>query len=75
LEHLGSVSEVGSRIPKAANSPDGVWLEIDGARFRVLSLPRLIVVKEQLNRTKDQAMLVLLRARSTNSRSVALSSQ
>jgi len=37
-------------------------LEIDGARFRVLSLPRLIVVKEQLNRTKDQAMLVLLRA-------------
>jgi hypothetical protein len=28
----------------------------------VLPLPRLIVVKEQLNRTKDRAMLVLLRA-------------
>ena len=42
--------------------PDSDWLEIDGARFRVLSLARLIVVKEQLNRTKDQAMLVLLRA-------------
>ena len=41
---------------------DSDWLEVDGARFRVLSLPRLIVVKEQLNRTKDQAMLVLLRA-------------
>jgi hypothetical protein len=42
--------------------PDCAWLEVDGARFRVLSLPRLIVVKEQLNRAKDQAMLVLLRA-------------
>ncbi|HTA90173.1 MAG TPA: hypothetical protein VK745_11370 [Polyangiaceae bacterium] len=42
--------------------PDSDWLEVDGARFRVLSLARLIVVKEQLNRTKDQAMLVLLRA-------------
>ena len=41
---------------------DSDWLEVDGARFRVLSLPRLIVVKEQLNRPKDQAMLVLLRA-------------
>jgi hypothetical protein len=30
--------------------------------FRVLSLARLIVVKDQLNRPKDQAMLVLLRA-------------
>lgn len=42
--------------------PDSDWLEVDGARFRVLSLARLIVVKEQLERTKDQAMLVLLRA-------------
>jgi hypothetical protein len=42
--------------------PDSDWLEIDGARFRVLSLARLIVVKEQLSRTKDKAMLVLLRA-------------
>jgi len=42
--------------------PDSDWLEVDGARFRVLSLARLIVVKEQLNRAKDQAMLVLLRA-------------
>ena len=42
--------------------PDSDWLEIDGARFRVLSLPRLIIVKEQLNRPKDQAMLALLRA-------------
>ena len=42
--------------------PDSDWLEIDGARFRVLSLARLIIVKEQLNRPKDQAMLALLRA-------------
>ena len=42
--------------------PDSDWLEIEGARFKVLSLARLIVVKEQLNRPKDQAMLVLLRA-------------
>jgi len=42
--------------------PDSDWLEVDGARFRVLSLARLIVVKEQLNRAKDQAMLLLLRA-------------
>lgn len=42
--------------------PDTNWLEVEGARFRVLSLARLIVVKEQLNRPKDQAMLVLLRA-------------
>ncbi len=35
---------------------------MDGARFRVLSLARLIRVKEQLNRQKDQVMLVLLRA-------------
>ena len=42
--------------------PDCDWLEVDGSRFRVLSLARLIVVKEQLSRAKDQAMLVLLRA-------------
>jgi len=42
--------------------PDSDWLEIEGARFKVLSLARLIVVKEQLHRPKDQAMLVLLRA-------------
>ena len=42
--------------------PDSDWLEVDGSRFRVLSLSRLIVVKEQLSRAKDQAMLVLLRA-------------
>jgi len=42
--------------------PESDWLEVDGARFRVLSLARLIVVKERLNRPKDQAMLVLLRA-------------
>ena len=42
--------------------PDSDWLEIEGARFKVLSLARLIVVKERLNRTKDQAMLALLRA-------------
>ena len=41
---------------------DSDWLEVDGSRFRVLSLARLIVVKEQLSRAKDQAMLVLLRA-------------
>ena len=31
-------------------------------RFKVLCFARLIVMKEQLNRPKDQAMLVLLRA-------------
>jgi predicted nucleotidyltransferase len=48
--------------------PDSDWLEVDGARFRVLSLARLIVVKEQLMRPKDQAMLVLLRATLDESR-------
>jgi len=42
--------------------PDSDWLEVDGARFRVLSLSRLIIAKQRLNRPKDQAMLVLLHA-------------
>ena len=38
------------------------WLEIAGAPTRVLSLPRLIEVKEQLARPKDRLMLLQLRA-------------
>ncbi len=38
------------------------WLEVAGQQVRVLSLERLIRVKERLARPKDQAMLVLLRA-------------
>jgi len=42
--------------------PDTDWLEVEGARCRVVMFTRLIVVKEGLNRPKDQAMLALLRA-------------
>ncbi|MFZ5894446.1 MAG: hypothetical protein ACOY0T_25515 [Myxococcota bacterium] len=42
--------------------PDSEWLEISDLRVRVLSLPRLIRVKEQLDRPKDKAMLLILRA-------------
>jgi predicted nucleotidyltransferase len=41
---------------------DAEWLDLGGVRVRVLSLPRLIRVKERLTRPKDQNMLVLLRA-------------
>jgi hypothetical protein len=41
---------------------DSEWLSIAEIRVRVLSLPRLIRVKEQLGRPKDQAMLLILRA-------------
>jgi len=38
------------------------WLEVAGIPLQVLSLPRLIQVKQQLKRPKDQLMLLQLRA-------------
>jgi predicted nucleotidyltransferase len=38
------------------------WMNIGGMRVRVLSLSRLIEVKQKLGRAKDQAMLVILKA-------------
>jgi hypothetical protein len=38
------------------------WIEIAGIPTRVLSLPRLIQVKEKLGRTKDKLALLQLRA-------------
>jgi hypothetical protein len=42
--------------------PDSEWLLLGDLRIRVLSLARLIRVKEHLKRPKDQAMLLILRA-------------
>ena len=41
---------------------DSVEMELRGVRVRVVTLERLIRIKEQLSRPKDQAMLILLRA-------------
>lgn len=41
---------------------DAEWFDLGEERVRVLSLPRLIRVKEQLGRPKDQSMLAVLRA-------------
>ena len=41
--------------------PDATLLEVAGERTRVLSLERLIRVKEKLSRPKDRAMLPVLR--------------
>ncbi|HVK69321.1 MAG TPA: hypothetical protein VM694_32915 [Polyangium sp.] len=41
---------------------DALWLEVAGAPIRVLSLERLIQVKEKLTRPKDRAMLLVLKA-------------
>jgi len=41
---------------------DAEWLDLGGIQVRVLSLPRLIRVKESLARPKDQNMLAVLRA-------------
>jgi hypothetical protein len=38
------------------------WMELDGTRVRVLSLPRLIEVKKKLSRPKDQLALLELQA-------------
>ena len=38
------------------------WMEVGGRRIRVLSLPRLIRVKERLTRPKDKLMLMHLQA-------------
>ncbi|MDC0746505.1 nucleotidyltransferase domain-containing protein [Polyangium mundeleinium] len=41
---------------------DALWLEVAGAPIRVLSLERLIQIKEKLTRPKDRAMLLVLKA-------------
>ncbi|MDI1436168.1 nucleotidyltransferase domain-containing protein [Polyangium sorediatum] len=41
---------------------DALWLEVAGAPVRVLSLERLIQIKEKLTRPKDRAMLLVLKA-------------
>ncbi|TKD01047.1 nucleotidyltransferase domain-containing protein [Polyangium fumosum] len=41
---------------------DALWLEVAGAPVRVLSLERLIQIKEKLTRPKDRAMLLVLQA-------------
>jgi len=38
------------------------WMQVDEMRIRVISLPRLIQVKEKLTRPKDQLALLQLRA-------------
>jgi NurA-like 5'-3' nuclease len=42
--------------------PDATMLEVAGVPVRVLSLERLIVIKEKLTRPKDRAMLLVLKA-------------
>ncbi len=41
---------------------DTCFIELEGMRIAVLTLERLIIVKEKLSRPKDQAMLLVLRA-------------
>jgi hypothetical protein len=41
---------------------DSDWVDLGVARARVLSLERLIQIKQRLGRPKDQAMLPLLLA-------------
>lgn len=41
---------------------DSDWIDLGVARARVLSLERLIQIKQRLGRPKDQAMLPLLLA-------------
>lgn len=59
LDLLGTIEENTGFAELVA---DTEWLEIGDVRVRVLTLARLIRVKEQLGRPKDKAMLVILRA-------------
>jgi predicted nucleotidyltransferase len=59
LDLLGTIEENTGFDELVADSE---WLEIGDLRVRVLSLVRLIRVKEQLGRPKDKAMLLILRA-------------
>jgi predicted nucleotidyltransferase len=42
--------------------PDITVLEVGGVPVKVLSLERLIAIKEKLSRPKDKAMLLVLKA-------------
>jgi predicted nucleotidyltransferase len=42
--------------------PDATVLEVGGVPVKVLSLERLIAIKEKLSRPKDKAMLLVLKA-------------
>jgi hypothetical protein len=59
LDLLGNIEEDTGYEDLVADSE---WLEVAGAPVRTLSLQRLIRVKEQLGRPKDQVMLMILRA-------------
>ena len=59
LDVLGTVEEATAYEELVA---DTVWMEIAGVPVRVLSLERLIAIKEKLSRPKDLAMLLVLRA-------------
>jgi len=59
LDLLGSVEENTSYEDLL---PDVVWFEVAGVAVRVVSLERLIAIKEKLTREKDRAVMPVLRA-------------
>ena len=59
LDLLGSIEESTAYEDLL---PDTVWFEVSGVAVRVLSLERLIAIKEKLTRAKDRAVLPVLRA-------------
>jgi hypothetical protein len=59
LDLLGTIEEGTSYEDLVADSEE---LDIGGVPVRVITLERLISIKEKLTRPKDQIMLVVLRA-------------
>jgi hypothetical protein len=59
LDLLGTVEENTSYEDLL---PDVIWFEIAGLPVRVVSLERLIAIKEKLTRDKDRAVMPVLRA-------------
>jgi len=59
LDLLGTIEENTGFADLVADSE---WLDVGDLRVRVLTLARLIRVKEQRGRPKDKAMLIILRA-------------
>jgi hypothetical protein len=59
LDLLGSVEENTSYQDLL---PDVVWYDVAGVVVRVVSLERLIAIKEKLTREKDRAVMPVLRA-------------
>jgi hypothetical protein len=62
LDLLGTLSMEEDDTGHEAISGDAMVVDLDGITVRVLSLPRLIAVKERLRRASDMAVLPLLRA-------------